>query len=90
MSPSAQTLIADLILEWRTRRGIDTDATHAIRVGCAEQLEDVLRPSARQQRRREWKIDQVTRDDRPGDPGGRSNWRGPVRVVGLRPGQGQS
>jgi hypothetical protein len=43
VSPSLQTLIADLILEWRTRRGIDTDATHAIRVGCAEQLEDVLR-----------------------------------------------
>jgi hypothetical protein len=37
-----QTLLADLILEWRTRRGIDSDATHATRVGCAEQLESVL------------------------------------------------
>ena len=42
VSPSAETLITDLILEWRTRRGIDTDATHATRVGCAEQLENAL------------------------------------------------
>jgi hypothetical protein len=41
-SLSVETLLEDLILEWRTRRGIDTDATHATRVGCAEQLENVL------------------------------------------------
>ena len=41
-SLSLETLLVDLVLEWRTRRGIDTDATHATRVGCAEQLESVL------------------------------------------------
>ena len=41
LSPQPDAL-RELCREWRDRRQIDTDATHAVRVGCAEQLEEIL------------------------------------------------